>query len=478
MPPELAQTASSLLSSMPWSVVLPAGCGKTELLAAMAASTAPENKPILVLTHTNAGVDVIRKRFTKYGVKPDQARVFTLDTWAKMFNDHFPLLGGTAIVPANADLWLAVRLRAEVILRSAHIGDILAATYSAIIVDEYQDCSELQHRIVVAMGQHLPVGVLGDPLQGIFDFGSGVVDWPTVETAFRPEDLTPTPHRWSSRNPSLGSWLLAIRPRLVAGGIIDLSAAGVPIAWQQSTADMSGERSYCLNAANTAGSAKQVVILRQQPAQCYDFARRHLLNKYAVAEEIECKVVGTLAKAIDDADGGKVAAAVIKFVRNCCVGCPTVFNPALVTAYSQGNLKRYNANNRYAAIYDALNLIVSQPTTTNVKQALTAMRAVSQRVFRWEAWRVAMQMLDELGYASGSAVKQLQDVRNRSRYGNSSNSHHSISRTLLVKGQECDECIIVGADGMSARNLYVALSRGIDKVTIFSQQPILTIADF
>ena len=440
----------------------------------MAASVAAENKPILVLTHTNAGVDVIRKRFTKYGVKPNQARVFTLDTWAKMFDDHFPVLGRVASVPASADFWLGIRLRAEAILQSAHIGDILAATYSAIIVDEYQDCSELQHRMVTTMGQHLPVGVLGDPLQGIFDFGPGVVDWAAVETAFEPVSLTPTPHRWSTRNPGLGSWLLAVRPSLVAGGTIDLSTAGVPITWRQSTADMSGERSYCLNAANVAGSTKQVVALRQQPAQCHKFARM-LMNKYDVAEEIECKVVGELAKAIDADDGGKIAAAVIKFARACCIGCPTVFNPALITTYSQGSTKRYNANNQYAAVYDALNLLVSQPTAANVKQALTALRGASQRVFRWEAWRVAMQMLDELGYAGGNAGKQLQDVRNRSRYGGSANTRHSISRTLLVKGQEYDECIIVGADGMSARNLYVALSRGIDKVTVFSSQPIITI---
>lgn len=477
MPPELSQTAHSLLATMPWSIVLPAGCGKTELIAAMAASVAPTNKPILVLTHTNAGVDVVRRRFTKYGVKPNQARVFTLDTWAKLFDDHFPLLGTVATLPAGEDLWLSVRLRAETILRSRHVGDILAATYSAIIVDEYQDCSDLQHQMVVTMGQYLPVGVLGDPLQGIFDFGPGVVDWTTVEADFAPTTLTATPHRWSVRNPNLGSWLLAIRPSLMAGGTIDLGAVGIPLTWQQSTPDLSGERGYCINAATAAGNTKQVVVLRQLPAQCHKFART-LIGKYDVAEEIECKVVGALAKAMDAGDGGKVAAATIKLVRDCCIGCPPPFNPTLMASYSQGNAKRYNSGNQYAAIYDTLNLLITQHTVANVKHALTTLKAASQRVFRWEAWRVAMQLLEELGYAGGNAAKQLQEVRNRTRYSTNTNNRNSISRTLLVKGQEYDECIILGADGMSARNLYVALSRGIDKVTVFSQQLVLTISDF
>lgn len=475
MPPELSQLARELLTSLPWSIVLPAGCGKTELIAAMAASIDAGSKPLLVLTHTNAGVDVVRKRFAKYGVRPDKARVFTLDTWAKLFDDHFPQLGGTANVPEGTDMWLAAQLRTGRIFDSPHIGDVLTATYSAVIVDEYQDCSDIQHALVVAMSQHIPVGVLGDPLQGIFAFGAGVVDWPNVEVAFAPKALTPTPHRWATRNPNLGSWLLALRPSLVVGATINLSANGSPITWR--TSDWRAEGAYCIAAANGADSQKQIVALRQQPAQCYKFARG-LLGKFHVAEEIECKAVKALAVALDEGNGGKLAAAAIKFVKACCIGCPSAFNPALISAYSNGNPKVYNRGNQLAAVYDALNALITSPTPQNTKDAITSLRGASQRVFRWEAWRVALQVLDELTYSGGSASKGLQDVRNRSRYGGQASTRHTVSRTLLVKGQEYDECIILGADGMNARNLYVALSRGIDKVTVFSAQPTITITDY
>lgn len=474
MQPDLSRLAEELLVDLPWSIVLPAGCGKTELIAAIAASVKEGGKPLLVLTHTNAGVDVIRKRFDKYNVKANQARVFTLDTWAKLFDDHFPLLGSKATVPDKADLWMRTRLRAKVILSSMHIGHVVAATYSAVIVDEYQDCGDVQHELILAMSQYVPTGVFGDPLQGIFDFSDGVVDWMNVEAAFAPKEVNPTPHRWASRNPDLGSWLLTIRPQLAAGSTLDLSTS--PIIWRQTTPDLSDERKYCIGATRAAGDRKQVIALRQQPAQCYMFARG-LSGKFSVAEEVECKVVKELMVAIDSSDGGKVAAATLKFARDCCTGCPNALNAALVTAYSRGNARNFRSGNSNAASFGVLNNLVVQPTAENVKQALIVLRSAVQRVFRLEAWYVAMQVLNELVYG-GSAVKKLEDVRNRSRYAGRRVSKHNVSRTLLVKGQEYDECIILGADGMSARNLYVALSRGIDKVTVFSQQSIITITSY
>jgi len=56
-----------LLSIDRGSVSAPAGCGKTQVIAsALARHAGP--KPILVLTHTNAGVMALKGRLTKAGV--------------------------------------------------------------------------------------------------------------------------------------------------------------------------------------------------------------------------------------------------------------------------------------------------------------------------------------------------------------------------------------------------------------------------
>jgi len=59
-------------------VVAPAGCGKTQLTAD-ALSRHDSAKPILVLTHTNAGVAALRSRLNRAGVNPSAYRLVTID---------------------------------------------------------------------------------------------------------------------------------------------------------------------------------------------------------------------------------------------------------------------------------------------------------------------------------------------------------------------------------------------------------------
>jgi DNA helicase-2/ATP-dependent DNA helicase PcrA len=67
--------------------------------------------------------------------------------------------------------------------------------------------------------------VLGDPLQGIFEFGGGVVDWDSdVFPVFDRLDDLEVPWRWRESNPELGEWLLELRSNLLAGSNTDISS--------------------------------------------------------------------------------------------------------------------------------------------------------------------------------------------------------------------------------------------------------------
>jgi hypothetical protein len=69
-----------LLSIARGTVTAPAGCGKTHLIAD--ALTRHENtKPILILTHTNAGVVALRGRLDRLRVPPKAYRLLTIDGW-------------------------------------------------------------------------------------------------------------------------------------------------------------------------------------------------------------------------------------------------------------------------------------------------------------------------------------------------------------------------------------------------------------
>lgn len=61
------ELASGILLGAPCSIELPAGTGKTQLIAAVASLAGDLGKRTLILTHTNAGVTVIKNRLRRFG---------------------------------------------------------------------------------------------------------------------------------------------------------------------------------------------------------------------------------------------------------------------------------------------------------------------------------------------------------------------------------------------------------------------------
>src|SRR6266540_2521296 len=75
------------------SITAPAGCGKTQLIAD-ALKRHVEAKPVLVLTHTNAGVVALRNRLDRANVPSNSYRLSTIDGWAMRLISTFPQRSG------------------------------------------------------------------------------------------------------------------------------------------------------------------------------------------------------------------------------------------------------------------------------------------------------------------------------------------------------------------------------------------------
>ena len=226
-----------LLAIRRGAVTAPAGCGKTHLIAE-ALTRHDGTKPILILTHTNAGVVALRGRLDRAGAPPSAYRLMTIDGWAMRLFSMFP--GRTGRDPELLKLgnpaadYPSIRVAAVTLLKGDHIGDILEASYARLIVDEYQDCSIRQHALVGYASKTLPMCVLGDPMQAIFGFGGDdLAEWEKQVCGIFPivGELA-TPWRWINADAeALGRWLLDVRGKLLRGEPVDLRDAPDHVRW-------------------------------------------------------------------------------------------------------------------------------------------------------------------------------------------------------------------------------------------------------
>ncbi|MGH6641273.1 MAG: UvrD-helicase domain-containing protein, partial [Bradyrhizobium sp.] len=233
----MADAGINLLAIDRGTVTAPAGCGKTHLIAeTLKHHSGP--KPILVLTHTNAGVAALRGRLDKAGVPARAYRLSTIDGWAMRLIGTFPERSGAdpAILRLSnpkAD-YPAIRDAAWKFLKAGHVQNLLIASYARLIVDEYQDCSIPQHAIVYYAASVLPTCVLGDPMQAIFGWqGNELADWNNhVCRHFPLAGELDIPWRWrNAGTEDFGRWLLDVRQKLKDGHPIDLRTASAEVSW-------------------------------------------------------------------------------------------------------------------------------------------------------------------------------------------------------------------------------------------------------
>lgn len=238
-------------------VVAPAGCGKTQLICSWL-SEHTGDKPILILTHTHAGVAALRTRLRRAGVSSSRFVLSTIDGWAlrtvAMFPKTCSVEEATLSIKKPSRDYPKLRSAAAALVQHRFFQDLLFSSFSAIIVDEYQDCTKKQHFLISGMSNVLPAAILGDPMQAVFGFG------PDPLPSWEKEVLETFPKRFQLENPwrwvnaqekEFGEWLLSVRVELYNGKSIDIRDAPRNVEWVQ--LDGSNDHSKRLSAARSKG---------------------------------------------------------------------------------------------------------------------------------------------------------------------------------------------------------------------------------
>ncbi len=463
MTDELRASAAMLLKKAPCVVILPAGCGKTHLVAASAAVAAKDGKRLLLLTHTHAGVDALRRRLRSFDVPIGVAKVSTIDSWTHRLVTAFPTLSDYECSPDI--VWGDVHDATARLFTNPHIRALLSESYDYVIVDEYQDCTIPQHTLVMAVAALIPTIILGDPLQAIYDFAGPLVDWGKDLSHLQLVAVSALPWRWYGRNEALGTYLTAIRQRLEAGGSIDLSSG--PVTWMENTP--ANRRRVCWGKINASGS---VVILEHFPQQCEAISRQ-LGGHFGLMEEVEGKVLLDFARVVDSADGLAIAAATLRFGFASHAKLPAALK-GKATAMEGGAFPTYQPGASLGPVLRVLETLASAPSALALEQSFEALEGLGGTRFRKEAWDDMRRALRVWHEGAPSLTDGVRTVRDRRRVTGRGQIRRSVSRAVLVKGQEFDECVVLAAHSLNARELYVAMTRARSHLTVLSTSRIIT----
>jgi hypothetical protein len=442
----------------------PAGCGKTEIIAKAVAYQVEGRQ--LILTHTHAGVNALRDRLKKLNVSPHYYYVDTIAGWSLKYAAAFPKVSGiTDLLPTGND-WDQVYQAVSRLLSNSSIKEIIRCSYDGLYVDEYQDCVLFQHQIILQLANILPCRIVGDPLQGIFDFAGPLVDWSThVNPNFTAlPDLT-IPWRWTRTNPGLGDWLVRLRSSLLAGESIDLQNG--PLRWLQF--NRQNRLAVCFNLARDADGS--VVAIEKWPPGAHKLAST-LNGTFTSMEEMECRDLLKWCEKIDKSSGPERAIAIIDFASECMTKVSTELRTIRGKLVS-GDI-RFGGLQKHRDIALTLIQVGSSQEICSIAAALKTIEGIKGTiVYRRELWNEMKKTLAEYESSRPSLKETAWKIRSRASSIGRAMERRMVSRTLLIKGLEFDHALVLDADQLNTKELYVAMTRGSQSLTVLSSNPVL-----
>lgn len=463
-------------------VLAPAGYGKTYLVAA---AVCHAERRQLVLTHTYAGVNALRRKMRQLKVPDGACRVDTIASWALRLSLSYPEASGWTTERPDGEQWTQMYAACARLLDCPFIRRIVRASYGGLYVDEYQDCSAPQHAIVLKLARDLPCRILGDPLQGIFDFNEDPIDWPRdVAAQFEPLGRLGTPHRWKRAGaPELGRWLHEVREALEARQSVDMAQRRTAGLTPRLTAD--GEEALRQAQVNTChgfrcGRAETVIAIHK--GDPVHKARGHRLAKqlrggFVSIEEIEGNDLFAFVTKLEQArTNGAGLKAGIRLVRAAL----TTVGESLPAGTARGEPMLIRDNTRNPDVARAGNAYLADPTSANMASFLLALKAAPDvHTARADLFNRALGVLRKHALNPHLTLSEVAEkYQTQFRYrGRPVGCRRLIGTTLLVKGLEFHHAIVLDAQSLSRKELYVALTRGAKSLTIISSTATLNPPD-
>lgn len=445
-------------------LIAPAGFGKTHAITECLKYTTDRQ---LILTHTQAGVASIKDKLQKNLINKDNYRVETISHFAKKYVTSFYNLSD---IPneTNKNYYSFLIEKATKILSLKLVQDIIKFSYSGLYVDEYQDCTLEQHSLILVLANILPTHILGDPLQGIFNFnGQKLVDLnnQTDMGRFTKRYELDTPHRWiNGGNPELGQELLQIRSGLESRVEIDLLKYS-KIDYKKGS--YSDHYNYIINILKNNDS---VLVIDS------DSMRMNTRENFVVA----FKYIPLLIEAFD---GKEFYASAMHFDNINSLPSIDILHKFIDSKFSNLDYWYDKSNKRFKKKRDVneenelleIKYIIKKLESN---YSLLEMREVIFKILKLTGVNCARRDLlnslsksmEDAHYSKTTVLEAMRNHRNGIRRLGRKMYGRCVGTTLLTKGLEFDTVIVLNADKfVDPKNFYVAISRCTKKLIILAE---------
>ncbi len=437
-------------------IIAPAGCGKTESIINIVKEY-KDSKKVLILTHTNAGIENIEKRLKKNNIVNSKYNIYTIASFCSRYVSCFKKLSET-----SDDSYEQIYIGMNNLMNNKHIQHIIQSTYSMMLVDEYQDCTLIQHDVIKNISNLIAFKVFGDPLQSIYNFENcNIKINEIINTDYKLLGNMNYPWRWDKTNQDLGKWIMQSRQKILSGdqNIFDSLPDCVEYFEYKDYIDL---QKKALNFLTLEG---RKVILFNVENSANAFCKK-LGGRFYYQEEIQCKALNNITKYLDNNDSINIIKEIINLGKLCFTNFATEFNNIVKKVEKNDfNLSKISKNKNVAELIIKLNIEFSLSEIIELLKQININKNL--KIYRKELWTVLGILIKELDREKEISAKDiLINIRNSSILNNKFKYKNMVSRILLVKGLEFENVFIVNPKELTPELLYVSISRPTKKLVV------------
>jgi len=448
-------------------LIAPAGYGKTHTISECLKFTQGKQ---LILTHTHAGVASIKEKIIKASIPSSSYNVETITSFAQRYVLSFYTQNEIPKQEDSKVYYPFIIEKATRLFKIKPISKIISSTFNGLFVDEYQDCSLEQHKLILVLSELFPTRILGDYLQGIFGFNSeSLVDLESPEDMgnfWTNRYILEVPWRWKiGGNELLGQELKIIRTTLENRDLIDLaqfSSLEVNVSTDIYGNDLGAifkilneEKNLLILIPNSSSIAPRIKFIQRFNNVCF------------LMESIDNESFYKLSKRCDDVNENNV----FLIIREISL---ELFNKTIINQwFSESRVKnKRDVNEKILAnVLEAKMAELKQAkSNSGIAQLLESIKNLpGVKCYRKELFVSLCRVLDESEANGESAYDAMLKKRNIIRRVGRKVYGRCIGTTLLTKGLEFDAVLIIEAHNFKCpKNLYVALTRASKRLIIFT----------